>query len=134
MIYFIEAVGTGMVKIGFTHRSAETRIKAFATHTPFEIKLLATCPGTKCEEKTFHKMFSEKRVRGEWFLLDEDISEYIREMGFVEDGGVGRRDVTIKGVDVELWTKARMAQISSGLTMAAWLEEACLAEIHRRSS
>lgn len=75
-IYFIEAVGTGCVKIG---RGAN-RLSSLQTGCPFELKVLATTFGPIRLESELHRRFAEHRVRGEWFVLSPAIQAYIRDM------------------------------------------------------
>ena len=65
-VYFIEAVGAGLVKIG-TSTNVVQRVAQLQSGFPYELKLLRVLPGYLEEERFFHDLFSEYRVRAEWF-------------------------------------------------------------------
>lgn len=67
MIYFIEAVGAGLVKIGFTERDAESRMRELQTASPHRLRLLTTMSGTASDEAELHAALAHLRVSGEWF-------------------------------------------------------------------
>ncbi|HEU4554996.1 MAG TPA: GIY-YIG nuclease family protein [Chitinophaga sp.] len=74
-IYFIRETLFGHVKIGRS-RNLEKRLRIFAADLPFETQLLRYIKTYNYEkiELELHKIFSQKRVKGEWFRLeDEDI-------------------------------------------------------------
>lgn len=66
-------------KIGIS-KSPETRLKEF-TLLPYELEhiLIAKIKGYEVREKELHEHFADKRVRGEWFELNEEDIEYIKE-------------------------------------------------------
>lgn len=59
-------------KIGFTSGDVSKRISALQTGNPIPIQLVGTIPGDQKTETALHVRFSEKRVQGEWFTLDDD--------------------------------------------------------------
>lgn len=65
-VYFIEAVGAGLVKIG-TSTNVTQRLAQLQSGFPYELKLLRVLPGYLEEERFFHDLFAEYRVRAEWF-------------------------------------------------------------------
>jgi hypothetical protein len=72
LIYFIGTLGAGVgrarVKIGWTARDPERRLRALQTGSPFRLALLATMPGTRADEYRLQKEFEFYRDRGEWFV------------------------------------------------------------------
>lgn len=74
-IYFIEAVGTGFVKIG----RGNERLEALQTGCPFLLKYLYRLQDTPKKEKELHKRFEKDHYRGEWFYLSKDIRNFIDE-------------------------------------------------------
>lgn len=68
-VYLLYCINTGLYKIG---RSINPtfREKTIGSEQP-NIEMVFSSPITdKGSEKELHKMFSSKRVRGEWFRLD----------------------------------------------------------------
>jgi hypothetical protein len=68
------------IKIGFTSDWTK-RQKAYATHSPRPLQILASHPGTKADEKRLHRMFKEHRARNEWFHQSPEILAHIRTLG-----------------------------------------------------
>lgn len=79
-IYFVEAIGTGYVKIGFTRGIASRRVRELQTASPHELKLLAWMEEFEARESTIHSRFHHLRHRGEWFRLDEALRLFIAEV------------------------------------------------------
>lgn len=79
-IYFIEAVGTGFVKIGFTKQMAGLRLRELQTASPHELKLLTWLEDFDRRESTVHARFAHLRHRGEWFKLDEALRAFIADV------------------------------------------------------
>lgn len=70
-----------MVKIGFTSRTPEARLKESQTFAATPLRLLTETPGTQAQERSLHKLFASTRHHGEWFtpspLLEELIDSLI---------------------------------------------------------
>jgi Meiotically up-regulated gene 113 len=76
-VYIIQA-SSGHVKIGKAN-NVQSRLSALRTASPFPLILINSIP---CEdpssiEKTLHRLFSDKRVNGEWFMLHIKDIEYL---------------------------------------------------------
>ncbi len=82
-VYFVEAVGTGCVKVGFTGGHIENRLRDLACVSPHELRLLATMLGGLGEEQALHIRFAPLRVRGEWFRHEGELAELIAELATV---------------------------------------------------
>lgn len=67
MVYFIEGVGTGLVKIGWTIDVA-ARWADLSTMSPAPLNLLAVMPGGRTKEQELHGLLAEYRHHGEWFI------------------------------------------------------------------
>ena len=80
-VYFIEAVGSGRVKIGIASTSLKGRMSGIACHSPFPLNVLLTIPGGGKEERELHKRFAHLRVHREWFLLQGELLDYIESGG-----------------------------------------------------
>jgi hypothetical protein len=67
-VYFIEAVGLNVVKIGFA-RDITERIRKLAPGCPAPLRLLGTVPGDLKIEQHYHERLAAHRTHGEWFKL-----------------------------------------------------------------
>lgn len=67
-VYFLEAVGLNLVKIGSTNR-VTSRFVALQAACPVEVRMLKVTKGRRRDEVALHKRFAEHRVRFEWFRL-----------------------------------------------------------------
>ncbi len=76
-VYFVEC--QGRVKIGFA-RDVGRRIAALQKACPFELKLMATFPGSIPDEWTLHERFAASRIHGEWFNLSSAIKDFIASL------------------------------------------------------
>lgn len=65
-VYFIEGVGTNLVKIGWAF-NVSVRWTELATMSPVPLNLLAVMPGGREKEAEFHVLLAEHRHHGEWF-------------------------------------------------------------------
>lgn len=75
-VYFLHAIGTDLVKIGWT-RCLPDRMRQLATACPFPLRLIAVATGGKDEERRFHKGFGPYRHNGEWFHVPHMMREFI---------------------------------------------------------
>lgn len=74
-VYFLHAVGTDLVKVGWTRDLLE-RIKKLKTGCPHPLSLLAIHPGDRSLELAYHQNFEPYRQRGEWFLFTSGIRKW----------------------------------------------------------
>jgi len=77
LVYFIEASGFGLVKIGYTN-NVDMRLLELSVGSPFELKVIETVgcidrDDARRTEKHFQVRFNARghHVRGEWFRLTE---------------------------------------------------------------
>lgn len=63
----------GYVKIGCTKNVLQRR-KRYVTESPYQIDIVFTgfCDDYTALERSLHIYFADKRVRGEWFEIDDD--------------------------------------------------------------
>jgi hypothetical protein len=78
-VYFIEAKGMGLIKIGWTANDVGGRLGDLACASPAELVVLGLREGAMAAERQLHRDFAEHRVRGEWFRDCPAIRDYIRE-------------------------------------------------------
>lgn len=84
-VYFIKAVGSNKVKIGFTSRTPKKRLQQIKTGCPEELELVHLIPdGTKEDEKAFHKQFQRSRLHLEWFQYRPEVAEYLGDFSLEE--------------------------------------------------
>jgi hypothetical protein len=81
-VYFVEAVGAGVVKVGWT-RDVATRLRVMSQASWCELRVLRIVDGGPRRERELHAAFAKHRVRGEWFLL-EPIREAIEALGEID--------------------------------------------------
>ena len=77
MIYFIRQ--NDYVKIGYTE-NINSRLAQLQTGTPYELSVALLIPGSLEDEGELHKAFIDDKVRGEWFMLSDDMRDYIKTM------------------------------------------------------
>ncbi len=85
MIYFIENVTSGIIKIGFTLRLTK-RLKALRGTTGENLRVIAIMDGDRRIESLLHWKFSHLKVDLEWFRPGEDLQDYIRQNARDWDG------------------------------------------------
>lgn len=65
-VYFIEAVGLDLIKIGYAF-DLQKRFTAMMTASPAPLSLLGVMPGGPRREMEIHDRLSDHRAHGEWF-------------------------------------------------------------------
>jgi hypothetical protein len=85
-IYLVRA-HTGEHKIGHSVNPG-SRIKTFSVQPPFEYKLIHTffADDMKRAEVALHEKFSNKRIKGEWFLLNSNDIDLIQSIIGFQNG------------------------------------------------
>jgi len=80
-IYLIHAVGTDRYKIGLTTRSVEARFTELnSSQSPYPLELIDwfETDNVTEDEKYFHEKYSDYRVHGEWFQLNQKTLKEVR--------------------------------------------------------
>ena len=75
-VYFVTCREANAVKIG-SSLEPRARLGEIQWGCPLELKLEAVLPGNQEEEFAFHVRFSDLRLRGEWFTINEMIEAII---------------------------------------------------------
>lgn len=75
-IYFIVDYDKKEVKVGYS-KHPEQRLKELKTSNSGNLILAKIVPGTRIDEKKFHKVFCHSKIRREWFKLTPEIEEFI---------------------------------------------------------
>ena len=76
-VYFIQGVGGGCIKIGFTGGHPEQRRKELQTGSPTELKIIHHVKGSRNDEAWAHHHFRNSHSHGEWFWPSRDLMEFI---------------------------------------------------------
>lgn len=80
-VYFIEAIGVNLVKIGFTTRGfVSQRVRELQTGNPFKLEELASVEAFKGDEKRAHAKFARQHHLNEWFVLDDTLRAWIEDV------------------------------------------------------
>ena len=77
-IYFVLAERLNAVKIGITF-DVQARLKELQVGSSVQLRLLGMIPGTLQTERDFHYTYSHLWLRGEWFRLEDELADFIRE-------------------------------------------------------
>jgi hypothetical protein len=83
-VYFMHAVGTNTVKIGYT-LNVESRLYQVRSSCPYYVRILFELPGSPRFEAELHSLFSKYKVRGEWFLVVGDLAAFIEQLNKLHD-------------------------------------------------
>ncbi len=84
-VYFIEALGVGLVKIGVTIHRPESRMADLQIGSGHRLKLIHHVPGWDYEEEmALHRQFKHLLERGEWYRLEPELLDYIHSL---QEGG-----------------------------------------------
>ena len=78
-VYFVGVTGYPIVKIGYT-TNLNSRFYGLQAWSPFPLEVLATAPGTRCDEFRLHEEFLSERLRGEWFTAAARLIDLINEV------------------------------------------------------
>lgn len=78
-VYFVEAVGTDRIKIGWTRSLENHRLRRLQTASPFELREVAWLPGTRKDEHALHVRYAAARIQSstEWFFRSPEIDHCI---------------------------------------------------------
>ena len=77
IVYFVRC--EDYVKVGYS-RDLKTRISDLQVGCPYFLELIAAVPGPESLEWIFHTVLRNKRFRGEWFVLDDEMRQIIKMM------------------------------------------------------
>lgn len=78
VVYFIQPVGGGPVKIGHSASPLE-RLGSLQAGCPFPLRILAVTDGGPAKEAALHRRFACHRVNGEWFQPHHQLLSYIEQ-------------------------------------------------------
>lgn len=81
-VYFIEAIGTDRVKIGFTTEGVDARRRKLQTASPFELREITSLDGSLGIERLLHRDHVADRIlpTAEWFHLRGGLASFIEKV------------------------------------------------------
>ena len=81
-VYFIQEEETDRIKIGFSEKHPQGRLKEFQTGNSNKLNLIGFSEGTYEDETRLHKEFSEERIGdgGEWFESSTKLKERVKAL------------------------------------------------------
>ena len=74
-VYFISCSDPWAVKIGFTCKEPESRLRQLQTGCPSQLTLLGWYPAGRDEERRLHDMLEPFRLSGEWFAIAMELDQ-----------------------------------------------------------
>lgn len=93
--YFIEGVGSGLVKIGHAI-DPKARMRDISTMSPVPLKLIAAFPGGEPVERALHRKLCRVRSHGEWFKDGPELRAELDHLVAWGTDAQGRRKFTQK--------------------------------------
>jgi hypothetical protein len=129
MIYFLQPVDGGPVKIGTTE-NLDARVKQLEAHYGCPLALLGTMPGGREEERSVHERFGHLRFgRTEQFQPAADLMAFIdrpllvgANPDAVEAMGVVRPTVMVR-IDSDLFAKVRFLASVRNVSISDFLSD-----------
>src|SRR6056297_3808889 len=76
MIYFIKSE-SGHVKIGYTKNGVTIRLKNLQCGNPYPLSVMRVIKGHTGLESALHTRFGDLRCVGEWFVLTDELKNFI---------------------------------------------------------
>lgn len=77
MIYFLQSDHDGPIKIGYSKRDINRRLRRIQATSPYQLSLLAITYGGLDDEAKLHKRFKKLNIHHEWFNPESELLEYI---------------------------------------------------------
>lgn len=75
-IYFIISEN-GLIKIGFTTKKMDRRLKELQCYSPDKLEVLETIEGNTKLESFLHRKFKHLKSHGEWFKNEKELMKFI---------------------------------------------------------
>lgn len=71
-----------MLKIGFSLRSPDERLKSCQTGSPVKLlHLVGFVVGQMRDERELHRNFAAQHSHGEWFFFEDELEAYVEGLG-----------------------------------------------------
>lgn len=81
-IYFVSPVGGGLIKVGFSRVSPESRLLGLQCGSPVPLEIIGRRRGVHADEQLLHYRLRDFRRHGEWFEPSEEV---LHEVGLTEE-------------------------------------------------
>ena len=78
MIYFIQSVNGGPVKIGYAANIQE-RFECIQAMSPVILRIVSVMNGDRGSEGHLHRYFGKIRLHGEWFSPTEELLRFVKK-------------------------------------------------------
>jgi hypothetical protein len=76
-VYFVRCLTNGYIKIGFTNKTPEERLRCFRFVSPVPLEPIGWISGDLRREGELHSRFSDSWSHGEWFRPEPPLLEFI---------------------------------------------------------
>jgi len=76
MVYFIQSIDGGPVKIGSSNNPTK-RLEELKIGSPVPLRIIGEIAGDEKREKQLHEKFKDCRLHGEWFSLNEVFKAFL---------------------------------------------------------
>jgi hypothetical protein len=78
VVYFVQSICGGPVKIGTTRRlRMDKRLQALQTGNPERLHIVRMIRGGVELERAMHARFKHLRLQGEWFEAEDELAEWV---------------------------------------------------------
>jgi hypothetical protein len=77
VVYFIEAVGCDLIKIGVTRHMMWDRLRQIRSGSPVPVTVIGIIEGDAAIERQLHLRFRDLWSHGEWFRKADELTAYI---------------------------------------------------------
>ncbi len=127
MVYFVQAIDGGRIKIGTTIRLSE-RLGQLDYQYRVSHRVLGVIDGGYAEERALHEKFSHLRETGEFFADRIELREFIEAECRPWDGSddPGVRQFAVVKIDVDALSVSKKVAGLRGITLADYLSDLVL--------
>ena len=92
-VYFVHAPINGLIKIGFSRESPDSRLSDFQRGSPVPIERLGIIRAGIQFEGKLHRRFAHLNSHGEWFKPGDDLMAFVREWAWPWTNRVSAEDL-----------------------------------------
>lgn len=136
-VYFITARCQGRVKIGYSDKP-EARLTKAQVDSPVPLAFERVMDGGKETEAVLHRLFAADRVTGEWFVISDQIEDFMSGLAVPTITRKAEREAVNDGSDADLIIQcggiravARALNHKWHTTVQGWFERSRIPEAHK---